>query len=173
MSRLQPTPNRSCDTENPYEYVAPCNDGLNRIASTCGISILLQAAGSRAGRLGPAGTTRGPGRTVRLPKVRPALRPNFRMYSHRRLRSAAGRAPMKSPSGLAGPLLVTHHGSDEQISRGLESALYSRLHCFTPPRSKEVLPTKQLSSGRTASGIAQKMRKARLSRMRLPSRQRT
>ena len=109
--------------------VVPCMTAETRLPLHANIrlSILLQAAGSRAGRLGPAGTTRGPGRTVRLPKVRTALRPNFRMYSHRRLRSAAGRAPMKSPSGLAGPFLVTHHGSEEQISQGLVSAFSTPL----------------------------------------------
>ena len=52
---------------------------------------------------------------------------------------------MKTQSGLAGPFLVTHHGSEEQISQGLVSAFWTP--SFTLARSKEVLLTRQLSSG--------------------------
>ena len=49
------------------------------------ISILLQAAGSRAGRLGhpTLGTTRGPGRKVRLPKIRTCSKARIGMLSQR------------------------------------------------------------------------------------------
>ena len=47
---------------------------------------------------------------VRLPKIRTALIPRFGTYSHKQLRAAAARAPMEIPR-LAGPFLVTHHGS--------------------------------------------------------------